>query len=165
MPGTSSHHGAGSGSGPKSPERAQQAMLGAVDFDPEQEGYTCQRVFAHGGTLMAVPHDCPVFKTLKPKQNNVSVHHQDFSAKTSTSCGAKAKPLEPYNPNAQRNRLAQSIVKPGGRNESQIVFGAKDPRQFVTNHKNMHRGFGGIQSTNSSIVAQKTKWFHHLQGL
>lgn len=157
----------GSGSRPaqSKTDRAQKAMLGAVDFDPGDQGYTCNRVFAHAGMLMAVPHPCPVFKMPEPKQNNVSVNHRDYSAKMSTSCGAKNKPLEAYNPNAQRNRLAQQNVKPGGRNASQIVFGAKDPRQFVTNHHNMHRGFGGIQSTNSSIVAAKTKWFHHLQTL
>lgn len=146
-------------------DRAQKSILGAVDFDPESQGYTCKRVFAHAGMLMAVPHECPLFKMPQPRQNNVSVNHRDYSAKRSTSCGAKNKPLEPYNPHAQRNRLAQQNVKPGGRNASQIVFGAKDPRQFVTNHHNMHRGFGGIQSTNSSIVAQKTRWFHHLQAL
>lgn len=144
-------------------ERAQQAMLGAVDFN--QDAFSCKRVFAHAGTLMAVPHECPLIKILPLKQNNQSVQHRDYSAKASTSCGANSKPLEPYNPNAQRSRLAQSIPKRGGRNASQIVFGDNNPRQFVTSHQNMHRGFGGIQSTNNSVVAQKTRWFHHLQNL
>lgn len=149
-------------------KRAAKAMIGVVDyfFTEDKKGYTCKRVFSLGGMLMAAPYKAPRLKIPPPRQTNVSVSHRDFSAKKGTSCGSRRKPLERYNPNAQRNRLAPAPIKPRSSNASQIVIGReKNPRQFVTNAKNTYRGFSGIQSTNASIIAAKTRWYHALQNL
>lgn len=64
-------------------------------------------------------------------------------------------------------QVLQKNFKPMRRNHSQIVFGAPDPRMFVSEMKNKHREpkIRGIRSQNAGIVAEKTSWFKHLQKL
>jgi len=80
-----------------------------------------------------------------------------------SSCGDQNKPLVKYDPNAQRNRLPQDKFIPKSRNSSNIHFGVKNPRQFVTTNANSYRGETGLQSANRSIVANKVKFYHELQ--
>jgi hypothetical protein len=90
-------------------------------------------------------------------------YHAAYEPKKITSCGDSSKPLVKYDPNAQRNRLPQERFMPKSRNSSNIKFGIKYPRQFVTTSGIFYRGETGIQSANRSIVAKKVKFYHELQ--
>jgi len=143
-----------------------KALFGLLSIDPTTKTYTCKRILAHAGEMLAVPHGSsqPRKKRVAAKADT-SINHSDYNTRNiiSTSCGAKEKPLVPYNPNAPRSRLHQTAPARGWRNESQIIFGESDVRRFVTNHKNYYRGFSGIVSSNPAITAQKTRWYHYLQ--
>jgi hypothetical protein len=100
---------------------------------------------------------CTLFRSV------FSITMSDYAPKRQTSCGDPKKPLVRYDLNAQRNRLRQDIFTPLNRNSSQINFGDKYARQFVTTSQNMFGGETGIQSANRSIVASKVKFYHTLQ--
>ncbi|CEM16778.1 unnamed protein product [Vitrella brassicaformis CCMP3155] len=146
------------------PTKAEKEM-GMLDFS-KGAGESATKILVHAGTLMAAPHPCPKFIPPPVRELKRSDYNEKFAPKPVTSAGAKNKPLEKYNPNAMRNRLKTDEFVPPKPNRSQIVFGGnKDPRQFMTSNQNNYRGISGLQSMNKSIVAQKTRWYHHLQHL
>ncbi|KAF4668214.1 hypothetical protein FOL47_003137 [Perkinsus chesapeaki] len=158
--------------------------LAQVSFPdpPTEETYaTCKRVFQSAGGLLAVPLRPRIVRTQSIPAFPISTYRGDFANQPVTSCGASNKPLGPYHPNANRSRLPAEKFKPMWRNKSDVMIEVrdiKDPRQFWTTHRqvdgkalyvhrllfrNYHRGAGGVQSANLSIVANKTKYFHQFQ--
>eukprot|EP00929_Paragymnodinium_shiwhaense_P119546 TRINITY_DN91450_c0_g1_i1.p1 TRINITY_DN91450_c0_g1~~TRINITY_DN91450_c0_g1_i1.p1 ORF type:complete len:171 (+),score=38.01 TRINITY_DN91450_c0_g1_i1:120-632(+) len=132
------------------------------------EPATCKQVLAHAGSLLAVPFSARSRKAAKPANDVLeSVAQHDFQSPRTVSCSTEQKPLEPYKQYAGRNRLVLPTPPPPASNRSQIDWGAgvDDPRRFVTSNRNDYRGIHGHQSSNLSIVAARTRWFHKLQNL
>merc|ERR1740121_3238689 len=75
------------------------------------------------------------------------------------------KPLVPYSPNASRSRLAREDAPVPLKNASTIEF--RDPqcvhkRRFVTTHQNHFDGSQADLTSNSSIIAEKTRLKRYL---
>ncbi|KAF4682716.1 hypothetical protein FOZ60_010216 [Perkinsus olseni] len=142
--------------------------LGQVSFPDPKPGSTystCKRVFQSAGGLLAVPLKPRIVRTQSIAAFPTSTYRHDFANEPVTSCGAN-KPLCAYHPNANRSRLPADRFKPMWRNKSNVMIevrNIKDPRQFWTTQRNYHRGAGGVQTSNLSMVANKTKYFHRFQ--
>lgn len=132
------------------------------------EPATCKQVLAHAGSLLAVPFAGGARKAAKPANDILeSVAQHDFQSPRVVSCSTHEKPLEPYKQYAGRNRLVLPTPPPPPANRSQIVWGHgnEDRRRFITSNRNDFRGMHGLQSSNMTIVAARTRWFHKLQRL
>uniref|UniRef100_A0A0G4I789 Uncharacterized protein n=1 Tax=Chromera velia CCMP2878 TaxID=1169474 RepID=A0A0G4I789_9ALVE len=139
--------------------------LAVLDFS--KVGESCKKVMTYKGNLLAVPHVAVKPWPVAPPPPVKSEYADRHAPKpiVSAGSGSAEKPLEPYNTNAARNRLKTDEIRGKAPFNSQIKFGGRDPRQFVSEQKNKYRGFGGTQSQNSSIVADKTRFFKQLQNM
>ena len=74
------------------------------------------------------------------------------------------KPLQPYNPNAQRSQLPKPTIVMPYKNSSQIVIGDRtsyDKRQFKTTNQ-LHQIVPDLSDavTNGGILAERVKRNH-----
>jgi hypothetical protein len=79
-----------------------------------------------GGTIVAIPHSKPgkssSLPDLRPKFNGISEAQHKFAEMPYSYCSMERKPLCPYDPNAQRNRLAVDDAPVPYKNASTIEF-------------------------------------------
>lgn len=85
-----------------------------------------------------------------------------FKVKPNVHAGMHRKPLEPYHPNAHRNRLTSPSVVMPYKNSSQIVIGDRSSqyrRQFVTTSNNMFNAKAAANplTSNPGITSEIVK--------
>jgi len=159
------------------PEMLRQTkMEKTAPFFRETKVQTCSHVLMKGGQAVAVPypHKATGYKAKNSYVNqkrlpeSTGFTHETYKVRPNLHAGLLTKPLEPYNPNAHRSRLPQATVIMPYKNASQIVIGDRSSdykRQFVTSQKNKFTATVAQPISNPGILAERTKWQHHLQDL
>mmetsp|Transcript_73117 Transcript_73117/g.191664 ORF Transcript_73117/g.191664 Transcript_73117/m.191664 type:complete len:184 (-) Transcript_73117:25-576(-) len=153
----------------KSPRKANAACRVVEDYSFAAPA-SCAKVLSQAGEYVAIPYGnrtVPAWKKPQPRTDLATCHQYDYMTPRAVSCATEKKPMEPYKPNAGRNRLVLPSPRKPVPNTSNIEMfkGGDDRRRFVTNNRNDYRGIHGAQSQNAAVVAQRTKFFHKLQQL
>lgn len=124
---------------------------------------TCSYVKVKHGQAVAVPYLTP--NNLRKKDasptDKKSVSHEIHRVRNHLYAGMKNKPLEPYNPDAQRSRLKTEEFQIPYKNTSQIILGNRSSnykKHFVTTAQNLLKPPKSILTTNPGILSEKAKW-------
>mmetsp|Transcript_119901 Transcript_119901/g.208179 ORF Transcript_119901/g.208179 Transcript_119901/m.208179 type:complete len:192 (-) Transcript_119901:64-639(-) len=91
-----------------------------------------------------------------------------FREQVYSFCSMDRKPLQPYNPLAQRSRLAIDDPRIPIKNASVVPFGVdplhSDKRRFETTHQNFFKGEPCDPRSNQAILGASLKFTRHLRG-
>eukprot|EP00761_Pharyngomonas_kirbyi_P007965 gb/GECH01007976.1/.p1 GENE.gb/GECH01007976.1/~~gb/GECH01007976.1/.p1 ORF type:complete len:156 (+),score=23.08 gb/GECH01007976.1/:1-468(+) len=134
---------------------------------------TCKATFSIGGDIYAVPHSTHSKKKV-PSQTKTTNYTTSYDSQykpplySSTGGGKK---LEPYHPDASRNRNPIKFKNESApytrfcnsRNVSQLEIGdnkKNEKNRFSTTHKSTFTDKTGhmVGNQNPGIVAEKTQW-------
>ncbi|KAM3128327.1 hypothetical protein pb186bvf_019570 [Paramecium bursaria] len=132
---------------------------------------SCSYVRVKQGNAEAVPF-YEVADRTPPEHETKSTYTQSlysdtYKVRPNLHVGSATKLLEPYHPEAFRNRLPIADAPILTKNASQVELGERHfnvKRHFLSTAANVYGNFGKFGNvTNPGILSEKTKWHHHLQ--
>ena len=131
---------------------------------------SCSQVLQKNGKNVCMAFNVGAAKPVNPNANKLpettSMAAEQFKVRDNLHAGMVKKPLQPYHPNAFRNRLPQPTVVMPYKNSSQIVIGDRstyNKKQFVSSNQNMYAKPKPHESSNQGIISAQTSMMKHLQ--
>ena len=116
---------------------------------------SCSKVLQKNGKAVCMAFNVgapkPVDMNAQKLPETASMAAEHFKVRDNLHCGMIKKPLQPYHPNAFRNRLPQPTVVMPYKNSSQIVIGDRstyNKKQFVSTNQNMYTKPKAHESSN-----------------
>lgn len=148
------------------------------DFFKDTKVGSCSHIVEFKNRCVAVPHKIinskgrplSAYKYYTPKTNQAkSVYRNDYSIKPFMHAGMAKKPLVPYNPESNRNKLPPSDFFKPNTNVSKIDIGNQasiNRKQWLSTAKDSYQWPVKTPVTNSGILSDiakrsKQKFYAH----